>query len=174
MATSQNGWPALQSNSSLLTTINIPTKQGVVRLRVRGGSAGFLLAHMVLWWADRLEPISGKLLDDWGYAYRPIRGQTSNLSNHSSGTAVDINATRWPLGTTHMPAKMVRKIRRRLRLYGGCIRWGGDYSGRKDQMHLEINKPLRDCEKRARRLMKTPRGRKILKANPGLKEWILS
>lgn len=173
MAVSQNGWPALQADSKYLTTINIPTKQGVVRLRLRGGSAGFLLAHMILWWADRVEPVIGKILDDWGYAYRPIReGQT--LSNHSSGTAADVNATRWPLGTDHMPAWMKVRIRARLLLYRGCIRWGGDYHYRLDQMHLEINKNLTTCEKRARRLMRSPRGRRILAVNPGLREWILS
>ena len=57
--TSQNGWPALHADSPLLTTINIPTREGVVRLRLRGGSAGFLLAHFILWWADRVEPIIG-------------------------------------------------------------------------------------------------------------------
>jgi HK97 family phage portal protein len=35
--------------------------------------------------------------DDWGYAERPIRGSTV-VSNHASGTAIDLNATCWTLG----------------------------------------------------------------------------
>lgn len=174
MATSQNGWPALSSDSDLLTTINIPTREGVVRLRLRGGSAGFLLAHFILWWADRVEPVFGKILDDWGWAYRTIRGDETTLSNHCSGTAADVNATRWPLGTDHMPMWMKVRIRARLLLYRGCLRWGGDYHTRLDQMHTEINASLSKCERRARRLMKSPRGKRILAANPGLREWILS
>jgi len=174
MATSQNGWPALAADSPSLYTWTIPAKNGVIRIRLRNGSAGFLLCHFLLWWAERLEPLLGKVLDDWGYAYRAVRGSETTLSNHSSGTAADANATRWPLGTEHMSATMKARIRLRLRLYRGCLRWGGDYSGRKDQMHTEINAELPVCEKVARRLMRTPRGKRILEANPGQAEVIKS
>lgn len=175
MATSQNGWPALSADSPFLVTWVIPTKQGPVRIRLRNGSAGFILAHFALWWADRVEPIYGKILDDWGWAPRPIRGSTE-ISNHASGTAIDINATRWPLGTTHMPVSMVARIRLRLRarFYRGALRWGGDYHYRKDQMHTEINVTLAKAERVARRLMRTRRGRRILKANPDQRKVILS
>lgn len=175
MTTSQNGWPTLSAESPSLVTWIIPTKQGPVRIRLRNGSAGFILVHFALWWADKVEPLVGKILDDWGWAPRPIRGSTE-ISNHASGTALDLNATRWPLGTTYMPASMVARIRIRLRamIYRGALRWGGDYHSRKDQMHTEINVTLSAAEKVARRLMKTPRGRRILKANPGQQKVILS
>ena len=35
----------------------------------------------------------------WGHAYREISGSTT-LSNHASGTAIDINAPRHPLGAS--------------------------------------------------------------------------
>ena len=168
MPSSQNGWPVLESGSPLLHTWVIPAKTGEVRITLRGGSAGFLLVHLLLWLAETVEPLAGKILDDWGYAYRPIRGQSSGFSNHAAGCAADANATRHVLGkrgtfgTSH-----AAQIRRRLRLYRGVIRWGGDYENRADEMHFEINAPLASAEKVARLLMLTPRGRRILKANPG-------
>ncbi|WP_418061798.1 M15 family metallopeptidase [Pimelobacter simplex] len=172
-ATSQNGWPALADGSDRLHVWTIPARTGEVRVRMRSGSAGFLLAHFVLWWSERLEPVRGAVLDDWGWAYRPVRGALV-LSNHASGTAVDVNATAYPLGTERMPAPMVRRVRRRLRLYGGCVGWGGDYRVRKDQMHLEIARDLLACEQVARRLMRTSRGRRLLEANPSQRAVIRS
>lgn len=175
MATSQNGWPALESGSHLLHQWVIPAKSGTARITLRNGSAGFLLSHMLLWFDAAVEPLTGGQLDDWGYAYRPIRGQSSGLSNHAAGCAVDANATKHPLGVDNTFAPLqVAKIRGRLLLYGGVIRWGGDYSGRKDEMHFEINKPLADAEAVARRLLNSPRGRHLLAANPDQKAVILS
>lgn len=174
MSASQNGWPVLDATSDKLYTWTIPARTGAIRIRLRNGSAGFLLAHFLLWWAEALEPLAGKLLDDWGWAARLVRGSSTVISNHGSGTAADANATRWPMGTRLMRAWMVGRIRLRLRIYGGTLRWGGDYHGRPDQMHTEINKPMAACEGVARRLMKTSRGRRILAANPTQKAVILS
>lgn len=176
-AKSQNAWPALERGSAKIHSWVIPAKTGRVSLPLRNGSAGFILAHLALWLAETVAPLAGKITDDWGYAYRPVRGYETTLSNHSSGTAMDLNATAHPLGKVGTwPAKQAARIRNRLRwaLYGGAIRWGGDYHGRKDEMHFEINVPLPVCEKVARRLMSTPRGRRLLAANPGQREVILS
>lgn len=173
MTTSQNGWPALADGSPRLYAWTVPTKRGDLRIRLRNGSAGFLLVHMLLWWADVLEPVVGKVLDDWGWASRVIRAGVE-LSNHASGTAADVNATKYPLGTDNMSRLMKARIRLRLKLYRGCIRWGGDYRNRLDQMHLEIDRDLAACERRARLLMNTSRGRRILRANPTQKAVILS
>lgn len=173
MATSQNGWPALAPDSPRLHMWTIPARTGAVRIRLRDGSAGFLLALMLLWLAEKIEPLAGGVLDDWGYAYRPVRGSTTTLSNHSSGTAADANATRHPLGVRGTFRFRVRgklaevRIRARLLMFAGTVRWGGEYHGRPDEMHFEINAPLPACEKAARRLMRTKRGRRLLKANPG-------
>ena len=177
MSTSQNGWPALSGSSKLLHRWVIPARTGEVTLTLRNGSAGFILAHVALWLAESVVPIFGKLLDDWGYAYRPVRGYSTTLSNHSSGTAMDINATKHPLGKVGTwPVRQARKIHARLawRAYRRAIRWGGDYHGRKDEMHFEINVSLRVCERVAKRLMRTRRGKRLLKANPGQKAVILS
>ena len=129
---------------------------------------------MILYYHEEVQPISGGTWDEWGYAFRPIRGQSSGYSNHASGTAADVNATLYPLGLLRMIAPRALKVRTRLRLYHGCIRWGGDYNGRKDQMHFEINSSLATCEKVARELMDSPRGERILQANPGQKQVILA
>lgn len=175
MSTSQNGWPVLAKSSPKLHIWVIPARTGTVKIRMRNGSAGFLLAHLLLWFAERVEPLAGKIADDWGYAPRPIRGQSTGYSNHASGTAADANAIKHPLSRrgTFRPWQYV-KIRARLLLYVGCIRWGGDYVNRADEMHFEINRPMARCERRARRLCRTSRGKRLLAANPGQRAVIYS
>ena len=56
MATSQNGFPALASDSPSLHKWIIP---GTDRHFVaRNGSAGFLLAHFALWFHECVEPLN--------------------------------------------------------------------------------------------------------------------
>lgn len=174
MANSYNGWSALDSGSSKLHKWVIPgTNRHFV---LRNGSAGFLLAHFILWYHEKIHRLdeTGSVWDEWAYAYRPVRGSTTRLSNHASGTAVDLNATKYPLGTTLMLAWRRAQIRARLVKYRGTIKWGGDYEGRKDEMHFEINRPLPFCERRARKLMNTKRGKRIIKANQNQRQVILS
>lgn len=179
MSTSQNGWPVL--TSSRATGAHPRLRRWVIpgagrHLYARDGSAGFLLALLALWFHERVERLDGGVWDEWGWAYRPIRGQSSGMSNHASGTAVDLNATVHPLGArgTFARARDYLRIRARLRWMGGVIRWGGDYAGRADEMHFEIVRPLARCERVARRLSSTPRGRRLLEANPGAREVIYS
>lgn len=72
----------------------------------------------------------------WGYAHRNVTGG-STPSFHAAGIAIDLNAPRHPIGkaNTFTPAQAAR-IREIARRYG--LRWGGDYTGRKDDMHLEV------------------------------------
>ena len=75
----------------------------------------------------------------WGHNYREISGSTT-LSNHASGTAIDVNAPDHPLGASGtFTSAQVSAIRTILTRCNGVVRWGGDYSGRKDEMHFEIN-----------------------------------
>lgn len=172
MSTSQNGWPALASNSPYLWTWTLADG---TRLRLRGGCAGFCLVHLASRFDRRVEALKEPVLDDWGYAFRPVRGYVTTLSNHASGTAEDLNSTDHGLGAEHtFTPKEVDTIHHLLAAYEGCIRWGGDYEGRKDPMHFEINKPLREVNRVAIRLMNTPRGTEILKLNPGQRAVILS
>lgn len=173
MATSQNGWPAVEGyGSPLLHQWVIPGAD--TKLLMRRGSAGFLLAHLATRFDRKVEQLDEPVLDDWAYAYRPVRGYAS-LSNHASGTAIDLNATDHGLGSegTFSPAEE-RTIGKLLNRYDGCIRWGGDYRGRKDEMHFEVDRTLGTCEAVARDLLDTQIGRAVLKANPGQRKVILS
>lgn len=162
-ATSQNGYPA--NNESDTQSYKIPGTNRAIRLRK--GPAGALLVHFAAWFDKNVEDIEAGQLDDWGFAVRPIRGQgveydkhgnAINLSNHSSGTAEDLNATKHPLGKrgTFSAAKAA-KIRERLKAYEGCIRWGGDYTKRADEMHFEIVKSGAACAAVLKKLT-TPAG----------------
>lgn len=90
-----------------------------------------------------VEPLDGygksaSANDVWGYACRLIRGRLS-ISYHAAANALDLNATKHPLGASGtFTAAQVRAIRALCKKYG--LRWGGDYSGRKDEMHFEFIK----------------------------------
>jgi hypothetical protein len=76
--------------------------------------------------------------DDWGYADRNVRGSHA-ISNHASATAVDVNSSRHTLGAhnTFTPAQ-TQQIHNILGDVDNVVRWGGDYTGRRDEMHFEI------------------------------------
>ena len=59
------------------------------------------------------------------------------LSNHASGTAIDLNASRHPLKTinTFEPAK-VPMLKALCKKYG--LTWGGEWT-RLDPMHYEVS-----------------------------------
>lgn len=171
------GFSPLVTSSRLLVTWDITDH---TRLRMRQGSAGFLLAHLALAFDRRVEDIDFNYrngeLDDWGHAFRAVRGY-SEYSRHAYGLAIDLNATEHPLGIgaeKNFTPQQIATIRRRLKMYEGCIRWGGDYSGRKDPMHFEIDRPLRDCERVAKKCMKNKIGKEILRLNPEQRKVILS
>lgn len=129
--TSQNGWP-VHVNQSKLVPLSYVTG------RVASGDVHTILAHFCAWFAANVEPITKG--HSWGYAYRAIRGQSSGYSNHASGTAIDLNAPKHPLGASGtFTAAQTAAIRKQLERYDGALRWGGDYSGRKDEMHVEVN-----------------------------------
>jgi D-alanyl-D-alanine carboxypeptidase len=140
---SQNGWTVITtSTSTRLATYKVPgTRHGLL---LRKGDAGVLLVDFANWYNTHVEKLSlYRAGDDYGWSYRKIRGSTTTYSNHASGTAMDLNATRHPLGTTaahSFTSTQIAAIHKRLKRYSGVIRWGGDYTGRKDPMHFEINK----------------------------------
>lgn len=171
MATSQNGYSAITTQSGTFRW-DLPLKKGSKKyLFLRPGPTGFILSHFALFHHERVEPLNTQdVWDDWGWAYRPIRGTTTTLSNHSSGTAMDLNATVHPYrakGTYN--AVQVKRIKKRLKWLRGVIRWGGDYRTVTDEMHYEIFVPALVLPV-ARMLQRTPRGRRIMKANPGYKK----
>ena len=98
---------------------------------------GPLLAAFAAEFHELIEPIDEGTFDDWGYAFRMVRGTTDKLSCHSSGTAIDLNATKHPLGKAGtFPAEKVPMIRALAKKYG--LKWGGDFKSRPDDMHFEV------------------------------------
>ena len=133
--TSYNGFPASKDPAEI--GIKSYSVDGTA-LRLRcANSVGPLLAAFAAEFHELIEPIDEGGLDDWGYCFRMVRGTTDKLSNHSSGTAIDLNATRHALGKVGtFPAEKVPMIRALAKKYG--LKWGGDYVNRKDEMHIEI------------------------------------
>jgi len=145
MAISQNGWTA--NDATLVSRRQVPGTN--IWLSVRKGAPGDLLLEVAAQFDHYVQDIDYPPGDDWGYAERPIRGGIA-LSNHASGTAIDLNATRWPLGSNplvNLSSAQIQRLRQILSSTGGVVRWGGDYDGRKDPMHFEINngRTYADC-----------------------------
>lgn len=189
MARTVNGWPVIWDNDTTgphprLRKWKVPAGNGLRagerHFYLRDGSVGFVLMHFILWFHDKIERLDvNRVWDEWGWAVRPVRGQTTGYSNHAGGAAADINATLHPQGVSVRKTFSRREIRRiRVALatakYLGILRWGGDWRN-PDGMHIEIaDVSLRRVERVAKILMKTKRGKRILAANPYAKKVILS
>ena len=174
MKVSQNGYQCLEPGDHRIHRWVIPARNGRLTIALKQGSAGFILVHWLLWFSETIEDLTGKVLDDWGYAPRKVRNG-ADWSNHYSATAADANSLKHSLGKRGTFKRwQYTKMRARLVLYAGCIRLGIDYQNRPDEMHSEVNRPIRPVERLARRLSKTPRGKRILAANPGQRKVIFS
>lgn len=136
----QNGWPVIEAASGV-GRYTIPGTP--YQVTARPGDTSVILLDWLGFIHHQVEPLL--VPGVWGWAVRPVRGQSSGYSNHAGGDAVDASAPRHPLGTgldTWKPSpQSVQRIRRRLLSYTavapGTFRWGGDYSGRLDTMHGE-------------------------------------
>lgn len=138
MTTSQNGWSA----SAVPSEIGIApcAIDGVViGDGLRAGDVTVVLSYVLRQVHTRVESLVAGWC--WGYKYRVISG-ASTLSNHASGTAVDVNAPKHPRGERDtFTAAQVVIIHEVLSSLDGVVRWGGDYVAPAvvDEMHFEIN-----------------------------------
>ena len=135
---SQNGWTSSKIRAEIgIESFSIPGTK--IKLACAKAVAP-LLVGFAAEFHELIEPIDEGGLDDWGYCFRMVRGSTDNLSNHSSGTAIDLNATKHPLGKAGtFPAEKVPMLRALAKKYS--LTWGGDYRNRKDEMHFEVAIP---------------------------------
>lgn len=130
MALTRLGWDVLEPGSNRLTNLSWITG------KVRSGDAHTILNELGRRFNSEVESIRKDW--SWGYAKRPVRG-ASVASEHSAGVAVDFNAPAHGLGLSGtFSAAQVRAIRKILADLDGAVRWGGDYGGRKDEMHFEL------------------------------------
>lgn len=153
MAVSQNGWSVI--SSSQLNKNPFPGTNIVPVPGVRIGDVATVLHYVGTQFNNRVE----KLVNPgcWGYANRPIAGSTAT-SNHASGTAIDLNAPKHPMGKANtFTTAQVAQIRQILAFLEGAVRWGGDYA-RKDDMHFEINANSATVTRIANKIKGNPQG----------------
>lgn len=130
---SSNGWTA--SDRSVIASYSLPGG----RVALRKGDVSVILLWCANRWHETVEPLRWPGV--WGFADRMVRGSDTTISDHASGTAIDINAPAHPLGVpvakTFTP-RQVRAIYAILEYCEDVVGWGGDYRKRPDGMHLFI------------------------------------
>lgn len=145
MATSQNGWPASE-NKAQIAVETFRVGSVVFPGGVKAGSVAAVLGYVAGEFHHRVEPLVEGWC--WGYNYRPVTGGGA-LSNHASGTAIDVNAPNHPYGAASrtFTAAQVKTIHKILQEVDQVVRWGGDYSGTRDEMHFEIDANLANVDR---------------------------
>jgi hypothetical protein len=134
---SQNGWSA--SDHLALRPLfvgGVPFSPGIRD----DDDVETVLRYVIEQFAARVEPL--RTPGCWGYSYRPNRNDPNSLSNHASGTAVDVNAPQHPNGVPtwrSFTPKQTAEVHRILLEARSAVRWGGDYQKTADAMHFEIN-----------------------------------
>lgn len=136
---SYNGWEA----DPVAANINVrrfPIPGTERSLTIRAEVAPILLevARLV---HKEVAPLDEGIWDEWGYAYRPVRGtefDPNRMSCHASGTAIDLNATRWPRGLRRMTEQQRQVCRSIERKMEGTVVWGGRWTTTPDEHHWEI------------------------------------
>jgi hypothetical protein len=131
-AASANGWRVL--GRAECATITVPG--GTLQVHPKTAP---IFADLAARFHAEVEPLVWP--GCWGYALRPIKG-TDTYSNHSSGTAVDLNAPAHPQGVpaarTFSRAQLAA-VRALVARYHGVITWGGEWKAPTvDGMHFEI------------------------------------
>lgn len=178
-ARSSNGWTVVDKAHTRV--VKIPGSG--VALRVRDDDDVATILTCIAWWVDtHVEDIDTRngvkghdVPDDWGWAVRRIRGAKTAISNHASGTAIDLNAVAHPMtvrGTWSADeTAKVRGLLADINAGHAVVRWGEDYRSRTDGMHFEINtrdrSAVRAAAVRARAIMAdggktTPRPQVVL------------
>lgn len=137
MPTSQNGWSA---SPNLHVRPLVVDGVGFLPGIRDDDDVAYILGYFAEQYAKRVEPLKNP--GCWGFSYRADRNQSSDLSNHASGTAIDLNAPKHPnnvsIAKTFKPAQ-ISEIHKILGECHGALRWGGDYTHTVDGMHVEVN-----------------------------------
>jgi len=135
---SQNGWPiGLRADLDVHNYLIDGANQHFAMCSAAAPVlAAFLKEFNVL---IQLINAAGTPFDDWGFNQMEIIPGTQDYSNHASGTAVDVNATKhvWKALTSGYTPMQEAAIDGLCRKYG--LRWGWRYAhGWKDPMHFEV------------------------------------
>lgn len=132
---SENGWR--MCNRDECDIVRIPDLFLTETAPLRKGAPLTILGAWLYWYDRNVEEI---LTSVWGWS---ATNDVAN-SNHLSGTAVDVNAPKYPWGARVMPAARKAKIREGLKLFEGTVFWGADWD-RADEMHFQMAFPEGDA-----------------------------
>jgi hypothetical protein len=154
---SQNGWPLLERAECVAFEVNGWTGYAA------NDDVALLADELLTRINDEVESIAlGKVRDDWSQAApRPVRGQTSGYTNHSSATAFDFNALEHGRGSENTWSKNelheIGLILNSMTDDNGrpIWRWGENYEHSPvDGMHFEINATAEQVRQAAKKLRK--------------------
>lgn len=141
MVLSYNGWPASPYPSAIgINTGWEPIAGHKFPGGIKSGDVQTVMTYFVRQLDARVEPIEEyRAGDEWGWYYKQSANSPGTISNHSSGTAFDYNATQHPNGRRGTwTATQVARIREIQKEVNGVVYWLGDASGTPDEMHFEI------------------------------------
>lgn len=150
MSTSSNGWTASPDLATRPLVVNGVAFAPGIR---DDDNVETVLRYCMEQYVARVEPLHDGWC--WGFSFRENRNDPNALSNHSSGTAIDVNAPDHPNGvpasSTFTP-QQIGTIHLILAEVDDAVRWGGDFNGTPDAMHWEINTTPANLAATARRL----------------------
>jgi hypothetical protein len=168
MTRSQNGWPVAsagqQDTAPIHGSVKVPN--GVLK-----GDVAVVLREVARRFHTTVEPLVAGT--SWGWYVKPIEG-SSTVSNHASGTAVDLNADQHPMGVSashNFSAAQIKACHAIVAAMDGVVRWGGDYTGRPDPMHWEIVGTVAATKKLAAKITAEREDDMPLTSNDGKTVW---
>lgn len=130
-----------------IVTVSIPQLAGLSGASKSGNVACHraISTQIIRLFNDWEEACKLDLIISWGGLWVPrfVRGSRTSLSNHSWGTAFDINVPWNALGTQGALKDEHGSVRDLVEIaYANGFFWGGWYAGRKDPMHFEAFKVI--------------------------------
>lgn len=142
MVASYNGWTASKNAAAIDIDPEFTAAGRKFPGGVKRGPVSVVLRYVVEQFDKRVEEVDRYAPgDEWGWFFKPSANSPKLISCHSSGTAVDINATAHPNGTPPektFTAEQITEIRKIVAECEGVVRWLGD-ARHPDPMHFEIS-----------------------------------
>lgn len=104
------------------------------------GDATTILQDFVSWFATNIESLHEGGFDEWSWAEPQLVAPSyAALSNHGSGTSVDLNAQKHAQGLQGtFTAAQTAAIRAKVAEYSGRLVWGGEWTDIPDETHFEL------------------------------------
>lgn len=126
---SENGWRMCNRDECVIPPVPL---EFIDTAPIRRGDAAIVLGAWMVWYDRNVEEIVSPV---WGWS----RDNDVPSSNHLSGTAIDLNAPKYPWGKRVMPKHLIDRVREGLLLFEGSVFWGADWA-RADEMHYQIGR----------------------------------